>query len=322
MISRFRRCLLLAATVLVIPTAFADSFPSRPVRLVVPWPAGGGTDVVVRVFAKHLSERLGQNVVVENRPGANGMIGTELTSRATPDGYTLGIASVETHAINPQVYRKVSYDAFRQFEPVGRIGSFPYALVVGASVPADSVEAFTAYAKQAGGRMSYGSWGVGSSSQVAMEMYKAATGVDMMHVPFTGAAPALAALAAGQIDALMIPVSIAAPYHRSGKARILAVAAPERLPEVPRVPTLKERGIDVIGGTWLVVVAPAGVPSGLVEKLNSEIDKVVRDRPFVEAMQRMSVLPDGGTPGEIRKMLASEYQRWGVAIKKADIRLD
>ncbi|MGT2509208.1 Bug family tripartite tricarboxylate transporter substrate binding protein [Cupriavidus basilensis] len=164
--------------------------------------------------------------------------------------------------------------------------------------------------------------GGGNSSQVAMEMYKAATGVDMMHVPFTGAAPALAALAAGQIDALMIPASIAAPYHQSGKARILAVAALERLTEVPRVPTLKERGIDVIGGTWLVVVAPAGVPTGLVGKLNLEIDKVVRDRQFVEAMQRMSVLPDSGAPEEIRKMLASEYQRWGVAIKKANIRLD
>ena len=318
-----RRLLLLAAAAcLTVPPVLADTFPSRPLRLIVPWPAGGGTDVVVRVFAKYLSERLAQNVVVENRPGANGMIGTEVTARATADGYTLGIASVETHAINPQVYRKVSYDAFRQFEPVGRIGAFPYALVIHAGVPADSIESFTAYAKKKGGALTYGSWGVGSSSQVAMEMYKSAAGVDLMHVPFTGAAPALAALASGQVDALMIPVSVAASYHQSGKARILAVAAAERLPEIPAIPTLKERGFDVVGGTWLVVVAPTGVPADRVEKLNHEMESVVHDRAFIGAMQRMSVVPAGGTPAELRKMMAAEYQRWGAAVKQANIRLD
>ncbi|MGY2491764.1 Bug family tripartite tricarboxylate transporter substrate binding protein [Cupriavidus sp. CP313] len=229
---------------------------------------------------------------------------------------------METHAIGPQVYRKVAYDAMRQFDPVGNIGAFPYALVIRPGLPAKSVEAFVAYAKRPDAKLTYGSWGVGSSSQVTMEMVKSVAQIDMMHVPFTGAAPALAALAGGQIDALMIPVSVAASYHESGKARILAVAAPERLSEMPRIPTLRERGLNVVGGTWLVVAAPSGMAPVLANRLNAETERVVRDPRFLEAMQRLSVVPGGGSMDDVRRMMAAEYRRWGDAIRKADIRLD
>lgn len=191
-------------------------YPTQPIKLVVPWPAGGGTDAVSRHVAYAMALQIKQQVVVDNRPGANGMLGTEAVSRAQPNGYTLGIASVETHAINPHVYKKMGYNVQKDFTPVAWVGQFPYAMAVRPGLEVRDIAGLVALAKAQPGKLSYASWGVGSSSQIAFEMFKQAAKIDVLHVPFQGAAPAITALASNQVDVLMVPLSVAMPQQQGG----------------------------------------------------------------------------------------------------------
>jgi tripartite-type tricarboxylate transporter receptor subunit TctC len=252
---------LASAAMLALPAA-AD-YPEKPVRLIVPWPVGGGSDVVARVVAQPMGERLKQPMVVENRPGANGAIGSEVVARAAKDGYALVWVTADTHAINPHVYPKLAYDPRRDFAAVGMAGYFPYALVVNPTFPASSVAEFVAEAKKRPGKVTFASWGVGGSAHVAMEMFKQQGGFDVLHVPFQGAAPAIQAVIGGQVDSMIVPISVADPHARGGRVKMLGLAASKRFSGTPDLKTMAEQGVPVNAGTWVGIMAPAGTRARL-----------------------------------------------------------
>ncbi|HMN78625.1 MAG TPA: tripartite tricarboxylate transporter substrate binding protein [Burkholderiaceae bacterium] len=319
-----RRRLLLPALLLAPLAAGAQtaSADGRVIRVVVPWNAGGGTDVATRAIVTALTGTLQQQVVVENKPGANGMIGTESVAHARPDGLTLGIASVETHSVNPHVYRKLPYRPIDDFTPVAMLCEFPYALVVRQSLDAKDLAGFAAAARARPGVMTFASWGVGSSSQIAFELLRQTAKLDMLHVPFTGAAPALQAVVAGQVDAVMVPLSIAEPQWRAGKARLLGLGSTRRAAITPELPTLIEQGVDAVGGTWLAMVGPAGIPAATVERLNRAVNAALATAELRQTLERMGVQPQTGTPAALGDTLRTELTRWGAVVKTAGISLD
>ena len=315
---------LLASALLCFASAAQSqaNYPDHPVKLLVPWPAGGGTDAVSRHVAQAVSLQLKQQVVVDNRPGANGMIGTEALARALPDGYTLGIASVETHAINPHVYKKINYNAQKDFAPVAWVGQFPYAMAIRPGLEIKDLNGLIAMAKKNPGRMSYASWGVGSSSQIAFEMFKQAARIDVLHVPFQGAAPALTALAANQVDVLMVPLSVAMPQQQGGRLKLLGLASPKRLPAAPDLPTLAEQGFPVEGGTWLAVMGPSGLSPAVISQVNRAVNAALDTAELRDTLIKLGVEPLGAQPAEVQQKMDAESQRWGAVIRTAGVQLD
>jgi len=315
---------LLASALLCFASAAQSqaNYPDHPVKLLVPWPAGGGTDAVSRHVAQAVSLQLKQQVVVDNRPGANGMIGTEALARALPDGYTLGIASVETHAINPHVYKKINYNAQKDFAPVAWVGQFPYAMAIRPGLEIKDLNGLIALAKKNPGKMSYASWGVGSSSQIAFEMFKQAARIDVLHVPFQGAAPALTALAANQVDVLMVPLSVAMPQQQGGRLKLLGLASPKRLPAAPDLPTLAEQGFPVEGGTWLAVMGPSGLSPAVISQVNRAVNAALDTAELRDTLIKLGVEPLGAQPAEVQQKMDAESQRWGAVIRTAGVQLD
>lgn len=297
-------------------------YPDHPIKLIVPWPAGGGTDAVSRHVAAAVGQQLKQSFVVDNRPGVNGMLGTEAVSRAQPNGYTLGIASVETHAINPHVYKKVGYNVQKDFTPVAWVGQFPYAMSVRPGLEVRDVAGLVALAKAQPGKLSYASWGVGSSSQIAFEMFKQAAKIDVLHVPFQGAAPAITALASNQVDVLMIPLSVAMPQQQGGRLRMLALASAKRLPAAPDLPTLTEQGFAIEGGTWLSVMGPAGLAPAVVAQLNRAVNAALETAELRSTLTKLGVEPLATTPDGVQTRIQAESARWSAVIKTAGIQLD
>jgi tripartite-type tricarboxylate transporter receptor subunit TctC len=297
-------------------------FPDRTLRFVVPFTPGGNADVVARTVAQGMTEQLKQSVVVENRPGANAMIGAEAVARSAPDGYTLLLATAESHAINPHIYKKVNYDAVKDFSAVGVIGHFPFALVINPKLSAQNLAEFVELAKRNKGKLNFASWGVGSTSQIAFEQFRQTTGVDAVHVPFQGAAPAITALAGGQVDAFMVPLAVAVPQARSGRVRLLGVTTAQRAASNPEIPTLSEQGVAVVSGGWHVIVVPKATPGDVVAKLNGALNAALGVREMRENLQKQGIDPASTTPAEAERMLQSEWQRWGKVARDAAIAAD
>jgi len=297
-------------------------YPDHPLKLIVPWPAGGGTDAVSRHVAAAVGLQLKQSLVVDNRPGVNGMLGTEALARALPNGYTLGVATVETHAINPHVYKKVGYNVNRDFTPVAWVGQFPYAMAVRPGLEVRDVAGLVALAKAQPGRLSYASWGVGSSSQIAFEMFKQTAKIDLLHVPFQGAAPAITALASNQVDVLMIPLSVALPQQQGGRLRLLGLASVKRLPAAADLATLAEQGFAIEGGTWLAVMGPSGLAPALIGQLNQAVNAALQTPELRSTLTRLGVEPLTTTPEGVQTRIQAESARWSAVIKTADIQLD
>jgi tripartite-type tricarboxylate transporter receptor subunit TctC len=319
-----RRKTVMLAVLLGIASALAPlhavaDYPDKPVRLIVAYPAGGATDVIARAVAARLRDRLKQAVVVENRPGASGMIGTEAVAKAAPDGYTLVFAASDTHSINPHVYPTIRYDARRDFVPVALVGWLPFGLIVSPSLQATSVAQFIAQAKQNPGKVTFASWGVGSSGHVAMEMLRGESSVNLLHVPFQGAAPALTAVMGGQVDAMLVPMVLAESNHRSGKVRLLGVASPRRFAGVPDVPTFSEQGTPLLIRTFLGIMAPAKVAPETVARLNREANTVLEDPQLRELLIKNGVEAATATPQEFQSLLDSEYARWGKTVREGHI---
>lgn len=298
------------------------TYPAQPIKLVVPWPAGGGTDAVSRHVASAMALQIKQQVVVDNRPGANGMLGTEAVSRAQPNGYTLGIASVETHAINPHVYKKVGYNVQKDFTPVAWVGQFPYAMAVRPGLEVRDIAGLVALAKAQPGKLSYASWGVGSSSQIAFEMFKQAAKIDVLHVPYQGAAPAITALASNQVDVLMVPLSVAMPQQQGGRLKLLGLASAKRLPAAPDLPTLTEQGFAIEGGTWLAVMGPAGLAPSVVEQVNRAVNAALDTAELRATLTKLGVEPLTSTPAGVQARIDTESALWSAVIKNAGIQLD
>jgi tripartite-type tricarboxylate transporter receptor subunit TctC len=298
-------------------------FPDKPIHVVVPWPAGGGSDVVARAISTQLGEQLKQPVVIDNKPGANGGVGSAAVARAPADGYTLVWVTADTHAMNPHVYPKLGYDPRTDFAPVGIVGYFPYALLVNSVFPANSVAEFVAQAKRRPGKVTFASWGVGGSAHVAMEMFRAQGGFEVLHVPYTGAAPALAAVAGGQVDSMILPMSVAVPQAAGGKVKILGLASPRRFAGAPELKTFAEQGVPIDAGTWVGLMAPANTPDEVLQRLNRAVVAVLENPQVREQLIRMNVEPAAPqTTAQFKSFIAAEYDRWGKTIRGANIRLD
>jgi tripartite-type tricarboxylate transporter receptor subunit TctC len=258
-------------------------------------------------------------VVVENKPGANAMIGAEYVARAKPDGYTMLLATAETHAINPHIYKKINYDAIKDFSAVGVIGSFPFALVINPKLPVKTLAEFVAYAKAHKGQLTFSSWGIGSTSQIAFEQFKQVTGTDLRHIPYQGAAPAITAVEAGDVDAFMVPLTVAVPQANSGHVKLLAVTSAKRESSAPTIPTMTELGYPVVIGGWHVLAVPKATPKAIVLKLNAALNAAIASKDISDVLLKQGIDPAKTTPDEADKMVQSEWQRWGKITAAAHI---
>ena len=318
-----RRHLLQAAAALALPTsALAQNYPAKPIRYIVPVAAGGGSDMVGRVVTERWGRALGQSFVVENLSGGGGVVACQATQRAAPDGYTLMQAYVATHGTTPAT-RRVSYDAVRDFSPVGMIGATPNVLVVNASVPARNIKEFIDYVKRNPGRLNYGSAGPGSLTHLTMELFKQETGLFMTHIPYRGIAPATNDLIAGQTQALFPGLAAALPHLRSGRVRALAVTGKQRSPLLKDVPTLDEVGLKGFDAMqWYGVAGPAGMPQPIARQLNEALSTVLKAPDFSEKLAAEAVSPLPMTPEEFGAYIRSEISRWSALAKARNIQLD
>lgn len=312
------RLLLGAAGFLAVPFAQAQDYPTRPIRFVLSQGAGGTTDVVARTIAQKLGESLGTQVVVENRAGANGIIGAEAVARAAPDGYTITLGSSSTHAINPSLYRQLPYDALRDFTPISLVGKAYYAVVVHPSVSANSLSALIALAKARPGRLNYGSGG--SSARIGSEMLNLAAGMQLNPIPYKSSPQALNDLLSGQLDVMIEPVLSAAPHIRSGKLRALAVTTPRRIAQLPEVPTTAEAGLPAYAfSAWLALYAPAGVPAPIVQKLQAEMVRILALPEVIERFHSVGFEAQASTPQQLAEFAQSELAAYAKVVRDAGI---
>jgi tripartite-type tricarboxylate transporter receptor subunit TctC len=299
--------------------AMAQSYPARPVRIIVPFPAGQATDTIARLTGQWLSERLGQPFVIENRTGAGGNIGTESVVRATPDGYTLLLVG-SSNAMNMTLYRKLNFDFIREIAPVATIGGTPYLMVINPSVPAKTVPEFIAYAKANPGNINMGSSGSGSVSHVFGERFKMMTGVNLVHVPYRGGY--VPDLLSGQVQVVFGTISSCIQYIRSGMLRALAVTTATRSDVLPDVPPLREFVPGYEASQWYGVGAPKDTPAEVIEKLNNEINAIAADHTTKTRLAGLGVDPMSKTPAEFEKFIADETEKWGKVIRAAGINAD
>lgn len=299
----------------------ADNFFSRPLTFVVPWAAGGGGDIAVRMLTSKLTERIHQQIIVENRGGATGTIGSAFAARSQPDGYTIVYATADSHFIFPHLYQQVPYDALRDFSPIAPIGYFQFGLAVHPSIPARTAEEFLDLVRQSPRKYTYGTWGIGSTAQLVMENFKAQHELEILHVPYQGTAPELLGLVSGQVDAAILPMQITDGYSKDGKIRMLGLGSPERYTTLPDLPTLKEQGMDIDLRSAVGLLGPAKIPGPIIERLNDELSNVMRD-PTVQAdLRTQYIVPQIMSPGDYQAFLQSEYQRWGEIVRNSHVTL-
>jgi tripartite-type tricarboxylate transporter receptor subunit TctC len=305
------------------PSAQAQPFPSKPLRIVVPFPAGGTTDVLARAVAQKLTETLGQPVVVDNRPGAGGNIGAELVAKSPPDGYTLLMGTVGTHAINPGLYPKMPYDHVRDFAPVILVAGVPNVLVVNPSLPVNSVQELIAYAKANPGKLNFASSGNGTSIHLSGELFKTMAGVQIMHVPYKGSAPALQDMVGGQVQLMFdnLPSSLA--LIKGGKLKALAVTSSARAAALPDVPTMAESGLPGFeASSWFGLLAPAGTPQPAIAKLNAEVARWLASPEAKEKLLAQGAIAAGGTPEDFARHIAAETAKWQKVVKESGAKVD
>ena len=307
---------LLAFVPCLVPLVHAQNYPARPLRLIVPTAPGGGTDFTGRLVAAKLSETMGQQVVVENRGGGGGSVGADNAAKATPDGYTLLLGSIATHAVNPALYKKLPYDHLKDFASVSLIGTVPNALVVHPSLPVKSMQEFITYAKANPGKINYGSSGVGSPPHLSMELLRSMTGINLVHVPYKGAGPALADLLGGQVQAMCTSLAGLINFVKSGRVRALGVTTAKRNPQLPDVPTIVESGVPGYEVTiWYAVFAPVATPKAIVDKLNAEMVKALNSSEMKERMALQGMDPAPSTPAELTAFVKVETAKWAKAAK-------
>ena len=310
-----KRLALLTIVVVSAGLAHAQTYPVRPIKLIVPWPAGGGVDTAARMIAEPLGQRLGQPIVVDNRPGAAGNIGTAVAAHEKADGYTLLMASLSPHSVNPHLYDKLGFEPIKDFAPVALVYTVPSFLVVPAASPANTAQELVALAKASPGKLNFGSGGPGSSQHLFGVMFNTATKIDTVHISYKGTSPAEQGLVAGQVDYMLDPPTCL-PFVTAGRLKALAVAAPKRSPELPNVPTLDEVGIKgVYTLTYYGVAAPAGTPREIVAKLNAEINAVLRTEDVRARLAKLAADPGSGTPEEFGQFMESEMKRYGEIVR-------
>jgi tripartite-type tricarboxylate transporter receptor subunit TctC len=319
---RVLAALFAAALAAVANPAAAQAWPAKPIRVIVNFPPGGAADHIARVVAPPLGEALGQPVVVENRPGANGNIGCEAVARSAPDGYTLLMSAGSPLTNNPHLYTKLPFDPVKDLEPVAAAARISVFLVVRMGLPVRSMDELLAYARANPGKLNYGSPGSGSSPHVATEMLKRATGIDIVHVPYKGGGPALADLLAGQLDLWFDP-GVGLPQVKAGKLRLLAVGSPKRSPFFPDTPTVAEAGVPGFDAdTWFGFYVPTGVPADIVSRLNREINRVLQTPAAKDRIATIGAEAVALSPAEFAALLRADRERFGVVIREAGIKID
>ena len=315
--------ILLVGFFTVFAHAQTPSFPDRPVTLVVPFPPGGGTDAGARLIAQKLSTRWGQSVIIDNKAGAAGMVGSELVSRAKPDGYTLLIGNIGTFSINPSLYKKMPYDPDKAFAPISMIAELPFFMLVTPSMKANNVKEFIAFAKANPGAVTYASSGSGSGPHLAGEMFEKATGLDMMHVPYKGGGPAAADVMAGHVNMYFSTVLESIGSVKAGKLKALATSSLTRSPAMPELPTISESGIPGFdAASWIGIVAPAGTPPALVDKISADIRAVVLEQDTKQTLIQQGATPMPLTPAAFKARIESDRQRNAKVIKDGNVQVD
>jgi tripartite-type tricarboxylate transporter receptor subunit TctC len=319
--SRFALLAVLAVAALA-PPAFAQSgYPNKPIKIIAPVQPGGGVDLVARTVAERLSKALGQPVIVENQSGGGGIVGSQATARAAPDGYTLMVGYVGTHGTNPAV-RKLPYDAIRDFTPIAMVGGTPNVLVVPPSVPVSTLPEFIAYAKANKGKLSYGSSGPGTLTHLAMEQLKVAADLDIVHVPYRGIGPAITDILGAQTQALFPGLAAALPHIKAGKMKPLAITGLKRHPLLPDVPTFEELGYKGFDGVqWYGIVGPAKLPAPIVAQLNTAINKLLADPELRERLSGEALEPMPMTPEQFGRYMRDDIAKWTKVAKERNIEL-
>ena len=299
-----------------------SAWPARPIKLIVPYTPGGFTDVTARLVAQKLQERLGQTVVIENKPGANSVIGVDALAKSPADGYTLAVV-IAAYAANTSLYPKLPYDPAKDLAAVSLIGLSPLVAAVNNDAPFKTAAELIAYAKKNPGKISFGSSGNGSAAHLSTELLKALTGAFMVHIPYRGAAPALTDLMGGQIQLFLDAASGLINPGKTGKVRLIGVASDKRLPTLPELPTFIEQGIaGFTGSTWAGILAPAGTPADVIKRVADEVHAIVRTDDMRSKLEAMGTVPAGSSPAEFSAFIASETAKWGKVIREAKVKVD
>jgi len=304
--------------------AAAQSYPSKPVKLVVPYPPGGVGDILARTVGQRLGEQWGQPVIVENRPGAAQVIGVEAVAKSPADGYTLLVSEGATFVINPHLYRKLPYDSLKDFTPVVVLCQLSPVIAVNASLPANSVQELIALAKAKPGSLSYGSMGSGSYAHISMEQLKQLAGVDIVHVPYKGSAPATTDLLSGRIGVMLVNLSVVEPHAKAGKVRILAATTPRRLALRPDLPTVGEAALPGFeSGTWFAMLGPANLPGDIVSKVHADVTRIIGVPEFrAQNFTKLGLEPVAITPEQFAQMMKTDWERWGKLVRDTGAKAD
>lgn len=320
----FKACLAVASSAMVLFTAaaFAQSYPNKSIKLIVPFPAGGATDIVSRVIAQQLGTELGQSVVVDNRAGAAGVIGSEAGARAAPDGYTLLLTTSSTHSIGPLLNPKIPYSPTRDFTPIVYLAESPQVVIVPPNSPIKSIPDLIAYAKANPGKLNFGSAGTGGIPHLSTERFLAMTGTRMTHVPYKGTALAMPDLMAGRLDLMFDSISTALPHIRDGKVRALAVTSAGKSSVAPEIPPLSQFVPGYESQTWFGVFGPAGLSQPIVDKMNAALNSALKNPAVLQQLAKLGFDPVGGSPEDFRKKMASESAIWKKVIEDGNITLE
>jgi len=312
----------LGAVLAFHPQVLAQAYPSKPIRLIVPFPAGGATDLFARSLSQKLGERLGQSVVVDNKPGAGGTLGSDLAAKAPSDGYTLLLSTTSTHSIGPNLNPKIPYDAMRDFTPIGQVGYAPSIMLVPNSSPAKTVKEWIDHARQNPGRLNYASSGNGTIVQLTAELFKSQANLFVVHIPYKGTALAIPDLVSGKVDVLFDSLPTGLPHVKDGRLRALGVTSAKRTPLAPDLPPIS----DVLPGyestTWFGLFGPKGLPPEVVTRVNTAANQVLKDPEVVDKLTRLGIEPIGGSPAQFSTLLGTELAKWKKIITERKITLE
>jgi tripartite-type tricarboxylate transporter receptor subunit TctC len=321
-IVRFASCALFALPLLAQYAAAETVYPTKPVKIIVSFPAGGTTDAVTRIVGQKLSAKWGQSVIVENRPGAGGNIGGAYVSRAEPDGYTLFSSAPGPLTINISLYKNLNFDP-RKFVPVGMMADMPNVLVVGPTIKAKTMQELIAYAKQNPGKVSFATQGNGTTSHLTGVLFQSLTGTKMVHIPYKGSSPALTDIIGGQVDMMFDNITTSLPFYSQKRINILAVTAKSRIPSLPNVPTAAEAGLAGFeSGTWVGLVAPPGTPAEIAAKVNKDLNEVLKQPDVIKQFAALGANPFRDSPAQMEAFLNGEIAKWRKVIQSANISLD
>ena len=303
--------------------SWAQGYPAKPIRLIVPWPPTGTVDILGRTLGQKLSESMGQNFVVDNRGGANGMIGTEMAAKAAPDGYTLLVENITGQTINASLHDKMAFDIHRDFSPISLLAWVPNGVVCLPSLPVKNIQELIALAKAQPGKLTYASFGIGSSAHLTFELFKGMTGIDMLHVPYKGGQPAIADLLAGQVSIYIPVLPSVVQLSKAGRLRLLAVTSAKRSSAVPDVPTVAESGVPGFeASNWFAFMAPAGTPAEIVARLNSEAAKAMQAADVREQLAALGFEPQSSAPQELSAFFRKESDKWARVVKTSGARAE